>query len=241
MHLVERLWATVTSIIGIGSLAPGQDGVSPQSPLKLPSETVAVMPTHVSANVTVETIVENVPAVDLEPGPIFVPPGTKLHIDEPFLCDYSAMVGWEACSNASDRECWLRRKSDGKQFDVFTDYENEKPVGTTRRYNITLDQGWYDADGMNFTAAKLFDNKYPGTWIQACWGDTVIVNVTNKLEHNGTSIHWHGIRQNQTMHMDGVNGVTQCPIKPNDYFVYKFNVTQYGVSGRWSFVRHYRR
>ena len=32
------------------------------------------------------------------------------------------------------------------------------------------------------------------------------------------------------MHMDGVNGVTQCPIAPNDYFVYEFNVTQYGSS-----------
>ncbi len=32
------------------------------------------------------------------------------------------------------------------------------------------------------------------------------------------------------MHMDGVNGITQCPIAPGDYFVYKFNVTQYGSS-----------
>ena len=32
------------------------------------------------------------------------------------------------------------------------------------------------------------------------------------------------------MHMDGVNGVTQCPIAPGDHFVYKFNITQYGSS-----------
>ena len=30
--------------------------------------------------------------------------------------------------------------------------------------------------------------------------------------------------------MDGVNGVTQCPIAPNDHFVYEFKVTQYGSS-----------
>ena len=30
--------------------------------------------------------------------------------------------------------------------------------------------------------------------------------------------------------MDGVNGVTQCPIAPNDYFVYEFKITQYGSS-----------
>lgn len=28
--------------------------------------------------------------------------------------------------------------------------------------------------------------------------------------------------------MDGVNGVTQCPIAPGDYFVYNFTLTQYG-------------
>jgi len=32
------------------------------------------------------------------------------------------------------------------------------------------------------------------------------------------------------MQMDGVNGITQCPIAPGDYFQYKFNVTQYGSS-----------
>lgn len=39
-----------------------------------------------------------------------------------------------------------------------------------------------------------------------------------------------GIRQNQTMHMDGVNGVTQCPIAPGDSMEYKFRATQYGSS-----------
>ena len=32
------------------------------------------------------------------------------------------------------------------------------------------------------------------------------------------------------MHMDGVNGVTQCPIAPKDYFVYNFTARQYGSS-----------
>lgn len=32
------------------------------------------------------------------------------------------------------------------------------------------------------------------------------------------------------MHMDGVNGITQCPIAPNDSFVYNFTLTQYGSS-----------
>lgn len=39
-----------------------------------------------------------------------------------------------------------------------------------------------------------------------------------------------GIRQLKTTHMDGVNGVTQCPIAPGDYFVYNFTLQQYGSS-----------
>jgi len=32
------------------------------------------------------------------------------------------------------------------------------------------------------------------------------------------------------MHMDGVNGITQCPIARGDHFEYKFDTTQYGSS-----------
>lgn len=32
------------------------------------------------------------------------------------------------------------------------------------------------------------------------------MHVTNKLKTNGTTIHWHGMRQNGTNAMDGVNG-----------------------------------
>jgi FtsP/CotA-like multicopper oxidase with cupredoxin domain len=146
------------------------------------------------------------------------------------------MLGWEMCSEPWDRGCWLRNPTTGKQYDVFTNYEDEIPIGTTRYYNLTLEDSSWDADGINFPAAKLFRNnsaknpQYPGPWIQACWGDTIVVDVTNKLKTNGTSIHWHGIRQNQTMHMDGVNGITQCPIATNDHMVYEFKATQYGSS-----------
>ena len=47
---------------------------------------------------------------------------------------------------------------------------------------------------------------------------------------NGTSIHWHGLRQWNTMHMDGVNGLSQCPIAPGDSFNYTWDVMQYGSS-----------
>lgn len=54
------------------------------------------------------------------------------------------------------------------------------------------------------------------------------MKVNNKMKFNGTAIHWHGIRQLGTMHMDGVPGITQCPIAPGESFTYEFKATQYG-------------
>jgi FtsP/CotA-like multicopper oxidase with cupredoxin domain len=45
---------------------------------------------------------------------------------------------------------------------------------------------------------------------------------------NGTSIHFHGIRQNYTNPNDGVVSITQCPTAPGDSITYKWRATQYG-------------
>ena len=87
-----------------------------------------------------------------------------------------------------------------------------------------------DPDGLKMLHGKVFNNSYPGPWIQACWGDEIEIKVTNYLKHNGTTIHWHEIRQNGTLDMDGFNGVTQCSIATNNSFTYKFKATQYGTS-----------
>ena len=42
------------------------------------------------------------------------------------------------------------------------------------------------------------------------WGDTLSITVNNLMEDNGTSIHWHGIRQLNSVGEDGVNGITEC-------------------------------
>ena len=54
------------------------------------------------------------------------------------------------------------------------------------------------------------------------------IHVTNYHPDNGTTIHWHGVRQLYTNEADGVNGVTQCPIAMGDTYTYNFKATQYG-------------
>ncbi|KAK0508592.1 hypothetical protein JMJ35_008868 [Cladonia borealis] len=104
------------------------------------------------------------------------------------------------------------------------------PKGTLRQYELNVTNMTLAPDGFKNTQSKVFNSSYPGPWIQACWGDDIEIKVTDYLENNGTTIHWHRIRQNGTLDMDGVNGVTQCPIATNDSFTYEFKATQ---GGKW--------
>lgn len=158
--------------------------------------------------------------------PIFEPPnGPETDV---FTCEYPAMKGFEPCSTHDNRGCWL--KGPDKEFNIYTNYENEHPVGIKRKYYLETSDMALCPDGCEMPEGKVFNRSYPGPWIQACWGDEVEVTVKNNLELNGTTIHWHGIRQLGSVQMDGVNGVTQCPIAPGHSFTYKFRAMQYGSS-----------
>jgi hypothetical protein len=150
MTLIERLWAVVTSFISIVSLSPISEWSETQTPLQ------PLLPLS--------------PINQVIDYPVFKPPGGDLD-NKNFRCEYPLMKGWEDCSHELDRKCWIRRKADGKQLDINTDYENVGPIGVERYYEIDLADGWYAADGLNFTQAKLFNQRYPGPWIEACWGD----------------------------------------------------------------------
>lgn len=49
-----------------------------------------------------------------------------------------------------------------------------------------------------------------------------MVRVENAFSTEGATIHWHGMWMQESPHMDGVPYVTQCPIMPNNVFVYSF-------------------
>ncbi|KAH0847417.1 hypothetical protein AYO21_11152 [Fonsecaea monophora] len=99
----------------------------------------------------------------------------------------------------------------------------------TRVYNFTA--GWVNTnpDGMFERRTIGINGQWPLPRIEANVGDRVIVNLTNDLGDQSTSIHFHGLYQNGTNHMDGVAGVTQCAVPPGSSFVYDFNVTQPGT------------
>ncbi|KAK3984630.1 laccase [Cladorrhinum sp. PSN332] len=162
--------------------------------------------------------------------PSFPAPGGP-DSDHDFFCEYPALgKGWSRCSKPDNRQCWLKN-ADGRVYDIHTDYEAEWPEsGITREYYIEVENKTINADGIDNTGGKVVNGSYPGPWLKACWGDVIKVTVKNKLQHNGTTMHWHGFRQLNSTEMDGVNGVTQCPIAPEETFTYTFRATQYGTS-----------
>ncbi|TAQ85774.1 hypothetical protein B7494_g5914 [Chlorociboria aeruginascens] len=139
------------------------------------------------------------------------------------------------CTNSpSDRACWT---PDGS-YSIDTDSETSWP--TTNRivpYTLTLTSETAAPDG---TPKQMFlvNGVYPGPTLYANWGDTFQITVVNNLTtvSNGTSMHWHGISQINTNTMDGVNGVTECPLPPGQSRVYTFQATQHGTS--WYHSHH---
>ncbi|KAL4897298.1 multicopper oxidase-domain-containing protein [Aspergillus ambiguus] len=143
----------------------------------------------------------------------------------PALC-FDLSLSKDCLHGPQSRGCW----DDG--YDILTDYNDVKniPPGRLVEYTLTLSEGMVSPDGY-IRPGIVINGQFPGPTLEASWGDTLRITVHNNLTiYNGTSIHWHAIRQWQTNWQDGVPGVTQCPIKPGDSQVYDFRATQYGTT-----------
>jgi iron transport multicopper oxidase len=69
------------------------------------------------------------------------------------------------------------------------------------------------------------NNQWPCPDIRASVGDTVVINLTNKLGNQTTGLHFHGINQISTSWMDGASMVSQCPVPPDMKMTYTFTVS----------------
>ncbi|QLI68968.1 Dihydrogeodin oxidase [Metarhizium brunneum] len=130
-----------------------------------------------------------------------------------------------SCTNSPQhRDCWRQG------FNIHSDPDKVVPKGRLREYELTVTQELIAPDGY-LVKGTVFNGQYPGPLIEADWGDTLRITVHNNLTNfNGTGVHWHGIRQSETVWLDGVPGVTQCPSKPGSSQTYEFRAMQYGTS-----------
>lgn len=137
----------------------------------------------------------------------------------------SGLHGRDACggNTASTRSEWC-------DYSIDTDYSTQ-PVdtGVTREYWFEITDETMSPDGRSRSVMAV-NGTIPGPTLFADWGDIVIVHVTNSLATslNGTSLHFHGIRQNYTNQNDGVSAITQCPLAEGSSITYTWKATQYG-------------
>ncbi|OAL67389.1 multicopper oxidase [Trichophyton rubrum] len=106
---------------------------------------------------------------DTLPGPSFSPPPNVDSNSRVIECKYPSMKGW-AADNGS-KTGWLKWVGNGPApapgaFNITTDYENIFPEGVTRKYNLVVDEGTVNLDGVTANHAMLFNGQYPGPWIR---------------------------------------------------------------------------
>lgn len=129
------------------------------------------------------------------------------------------------CTNGPfTRQCW------GNGFSIATNYDSTWPVtNKVVSYHLEVTNTTLAPDGAPRVVYAI-NGQFPGPTIRASWGDILEITVKNSLTTNGTSFHWHGIRQFKTNHMDGTNGVTECPLAPGKSRTYRFLCTQFGTT-----------
>jgi iron transport multicopper oxidase len=98
----------------------------------------------------------------------------------------------------------------------------------TVTYDWNVTWVWAKPDGFARSVIGI-NGKWPCPTMEATVGDTVVVNLTNKLGNQTTGLHFHGIEQVQTADMDGPSGTTQCPLPPNMTVKYQFTVDAPGT------------
>lgn len=86
-------------------------------------------------------------------------------------------------------------------------------------------------DGLKERQVVSINDQFPLPVLRGSKGDRMIIHVTNELENpaRNSSIHFHGLYQNHTNHMDGPPYVTQCNSMPNTTFTYNFTLEQNGT------------
>lgn len=144
-----------------------------------------------------------------------------------------------SCNTASDRSQWCGNANIDTDYyqDYLGDASGQGPSkdgfgglsGGSCNYDLVITAGTWNSDGTD-AYTLLVNGQFPGPAIECNWGDWVTIKVHNQMSANGTTIHWHGIRQVGTNDQDGVPGVTECALAPGQSRTYQWRASSYGTS-----------
>ncbi len=103
-----------------------------------------------------------------------------------------------------------------------------KPTASGKRveYDLSIDHLMVNFTGKEKMGMAI-NGGIPGPVLHFTEGDTAIIRVHNKLKHEETSIHWHGLLLPNEE--DGVPYLTTAPIKASQIHTFKFPLIQTGT------------
>ncbi|QLQ80124.1 hypothetical protein HG537_0D01240 [Torulaspora globosa] len=94
----------------------------------------------------------------------------------------------------------------------------------THTFNWTTGWDYRNVDGVRERPVITCNGEFPWPDVRVTKGDRVQVYLTNGFNNSNTSLHFHGLFQRGNSQMDGVPGLTQCPIVPGSTMLYNFTV-----------------
>jgi len=146
--------------------------------------------------------------------------------EEALLAEHCSMLpGGEGCDKYLDSY-----KEKGRIFTRTTDNLPSKQESALYEPKKGIMQLVVEPVKMNIRGKEIrmygYNGQIPGPRIQVNQGDTIFVNVTNKLDME-TTVHWHGLRLKNEF--DGVPYLTQAPIKIGESFLYELNFPDAGI------------
>lgn len=97
---------------------------------------------------------------------------------------------------------------------------------TVKTFELVAKEVDWNLDQENKVKAWTYNGLVPGSQIRVKQGDVVRVKLKNQL-NDLVSIHWHGYPVPNSM--DGIPGMTQNAVRPNETFTYEFDATVPGT------------
>ncbi|KAF3021461.1 hypothetical protein E8E14_008956 [Neopestalotiopsis sp. 37M] len=141
-------------------------------------------------------------------------------------------------SQSSHQQCQFDSKNSPQcwgEWSLSTDWYKSAPnTGVIREYWFNVSQHYAAPDGVQRLVMTINGliilNLAAISYVDFGPNQHIVLHVTNNLITNGTSIHFHGVRQNNTSSDDGVASITQCPTAPGETSTYTWRATQYGTT-----------
>ena len=100
-------------------------------------------------------------------------------------------------------------------------------IYSIKKFELTAKKSKYSFEkNQNKTDLWLFNNNCPGPLITANKNDVIEIIFNNQLDEP-SAVHWHGIRNINSM--DGVPVLSQPLVEPGESFVYRFPVKDAGT------------